>query len=206
MKLCGLLAVTEAANFLLIGKMEEPYIGDYINHVSQYPNPKTAKHDIVPDIHAIDYPTDRPVVNDSGAKSAAEAFSFFELRPSLPAIHSTTSTNSQYNFNNTETNPGDHSDKSVVSEYKSRFQNLDNHYAPDVVGDGNGEITRPFESAQNQLYCGQVVPLCAIEFGEVKHRTGDAIPIMHSQFRPAFGVAIARGWDWNSLSTMVTTS
>ena len=85
MKLCGLLAVTEAANFLLIGKMEEPYI-------SQYPNPKTAKHDIVPDIHAIDYPTDRPVVNDSGAKSAAEAFSFFEVK-------TFTSCNSQYNFN-----------------------------------------------------------------------------------------------------------
>ena len=90
MKLCGLLAVTEAANFLLIGKMEEPYIGDYINHVSQYPNPKTAKHAIVPDIHTIDYPTDRPVVNDSGAKSAAEAF--FEVK-------TFTSCNLQYIFN-----------------------------------------------------------------------------------------------------------
>ena len=50
MKLCGLLAVKESAKFL-IGKVGEPYIGSYINHVSQHPNPKTAKHAIVPDVH-----------------------------------------------------------------------------------------------------------------------------------------------------------
>eukprot|EP00956_Cyclotella_meneghiniana_P011950 scaffold16843_cov51-Cyclotella_meneghiniana.AAC.6 len=61
----------------------------------------------------------------------------------------------------------DHRAKSVVSEYQSRFQNLDKHYAPDVVGDGNGRITGPFESAQNQFHCGQVIPLCAGAFGEV---------------------------------------
>eukprot|EP00956_Cyclotella_meneghiniana_P036606 scaffold127840_cov81-Cyclotella_meneghiniana.AAC.1 len=27
--------------------------------------------------------------------------------------------------------------------------------APDIVGDGNGGITGPFESAQNQFHCGQ---------------------------------------------------
>ena len=32
MKLCGILAVTEASNFLL-GKVGEPYIGDCINHL-----------------------------------------------------------------------------------------------------------------------------------------------------------------------------
>ena len=44
MKQCGgIPAVMEAANFLL-GKVGEPYISAYTNHVSQYPNPKTAKH------------------------------------------------------------------------------------------------------------------------------------------------------------------
>ena len=62
------------------------------------PNPKTDKHAIVPDIHAIDYdyPTGRIVVNDSGAKSTAEAFfEVTKLSPLLPAIHGTTSTTLQ---------------------------------------------------------------------------------------------------------------
>eukprot|EP00956_Cyclotella_meneghiniana_P006906 scaffold9325_cov73-Cyclotella_meneghiniana.AAC.1 len=84
-------------------------------------NPKTAKHAIVPDIHAIDFPTSRIVANDSGAKSTAEAF--YEGR-------TFTACNSWYNFNNTTANLADHRTKSSVSEYKSRFQNLDKHQAP----------------------------------------------------------------------------
>eukprot|EP00956_Cyclotella_meneghiniana_P007589 scaffold10223_cov61-Cyclotella_meneghiniana.AAC.2 len=135
-----------------------------------------------------------------------------------------TACNSRYNFNNTTTNPADRRAKDV-SEYKSRFQNLDKHYAPDVVGDGNGGIgiTGPFESAQNQLHCGQVIPLCGGAFGEANcdftrlikvllaqeassseeglsilslvntdRKGGDVFPIMHSQFKRAIGVAIAR--------------
>eukprot|EP00956_Cyclotella_meneghiniana_P033359 scaffold95312_cov21-Cyclotella_meneghiniana.AAC.2 len=40
-----------------------------------------------------------------------------------------------------------------------------------VVRDGNGRITGPFQSPQNQFHCGQVIPLCAEanSFGEVNH-------------------------------------
>ena len=62
--------------------------------------------------------------------------------PSLPASQGTTLTTLQLIIH-----PADHRAKSVVIEYKSRFQNLDKHCAPDViVGDGNGGITGPFES------------------------------------------------------------
>ena len=69
-----------------------------------------------------------------------------KLRPSLslPASQGTTLTTLQLIIH---LHPADHRAKSVVSEYKSRFQNLDKHCAPDViVGDGNGGITAPFES------------------------------------------------------------
>eukprot|EP00956_Cyclotella_meneghiniana_P011504 scaffold16162_cov71-Cyclotella_meneghiniana.AAC.22 len=81
--------------------MGEPYIGAYINHVSKYPNPKTAKHAIVPDIHSLNYPTCRLVVkNASGAKSTSEAKpeAFFEVK-------TFTAYKSLSNFNNTTTNP-----------------------------------------------------------------------------------------------------
>ena len=56
---------------------------------------------------------------------------------------------------------------STSKDFRTLILDNDKHYTPDVVGDGNGGITGPFESAQNQFHCGQVIPLCAGAFGEV---------------------------------------
>ena len=75
------------------------------------------------------------VVNGSGAKSTSEAI--FEVK-------TFTACKSRYNFNNTAINhAADCRTKSVVSEYTSRFQNLDKHCAPDVVGDVTVELQDP---------------------------------------------------------------
>eukprot|EP00956_Cyclotella_meneghiniana_P018561 scaffold30993_cov50-Cyclotella_meneghiniana.AAC.5 len=158
MKLCGILAVTEAANFLL-GKVGEPYIGDYINHVSQYPNPMTAKHAILPDIHAIDYPTGRTVELSQQLKPSLK---LSPSLPSLPAIHSTTSTELQLIQLFEGLNQ-----LLLTTSQDFRTSTLDKHCAPDVVGDDNGGIIGAFESAQNQFHCGQAIPLCVGAFGEV---------------------------------------
>ena len=51
-KLSKIDSQMKAANFL-INKMPQPYIGDYINHVTQHPgHPRNTRDAIVPDIHA----------------------------------------------------------------------------------------------------------------------------------------------------------
>ena len=64
-------------NFLL-GKVGEPHIKSYVNHVSREANSRAALHDIVPDIHAHNFPVGRQTVDDNGANCAAEAF--FEIK------------------------------------------------------------------------------------------------------------------------------
>jgi hypothetical protein len=77
MKLAGIQSHTEAANFLN-GKIGEPYISNYINHITEHPNQRSALHAIIPDIHAYDYPSERQRISDSGASTTDEAF--FELK------------------------------------------------------------------------------------------------------------------------------
>ena len=55
MKLGGIQSEKEAVNFLL-GKVGEPHITSYMNHVSREPNAKSALHAIMPDIHAHNFP------------------------------------------------------------------------------------------------------------------------------------------------------
>ena len=74
----GISSEKEAANFLLLDKIGEPYITRYVNHVSGYPNARRAPYSIVPDIHAHNFPTGRQSVNDSGATSSGEAI--FEIK------------------------------------------------------------------------------------------------------------------------------
>ena len=98
---------------------------------------------------------------------------------------------------------------------------LDKQFASEVVGDGNNNITGPFEASQNSFYRGQVIPICAGWFGEINEdfnktikvlareaasgedgasisplvntdRKGGALAIMLQQFRRAIGVSIAR--------------
>ena len=49
----------------------------------------------------------------------------------------------------------------IVSSYGKKFKTLDMKFAADVVGDGGGDIKGPFETAQQQFLCGQVIPMCA---------------------------------------------
>ena len=50
MKVAGIHSHMEAANFLN-GKVGEPYINNYINHITRNPNPRSSLHAIEPDIH-----------------------------------------------------------------------------------------------------------------------------------------------------------
>ncbi len=97
MKLGGIHFAAEAVNFL-VNKIGHPYIMSYVNHVSSHPNAQKAPHVIAPVIHAFNFPTGGQQVNDSGAKSAAEAF--FEIK-------TFTACKSQYNHNNTNLRPVD---------------------------------------------------------------------------------------------------
>jgi len=164
-------------------------------------------------LHAWNYPTGRQRVNDSGATSSAEAI--FEVK-------TYTACNSRYNHNNTTTKPAERRARKISLSYKRKFKKLDTLFASDVVGDGSGDITGPFEASQCRFYRGQVIPIVAGWFGEIGRdfdkiitrlareaassdhgatisplvntdRKGGAFPIMLQQFRRAIGVAIVRG-------------
>ena len=139
MKLAGISSEKEAVNFLL-DKVGQPYITNYVNHVSAHPNARNAPHAIVPDLHAHNFPTGRQRVNDSGAASTAEAFI---------EIKTFTACNSRYNHNNTRVNPADRRGREVSTSYKRNFKKLDTVFAPDVVGDGSNNVIGPFEASQS---------------------------------------------------------
>ena len=73
MKVAGIQSHMEAANFLN-GKIGELYISNYTNHITEHPNPKSALHAIIPDIHAYNYLLGRQRINDSKASTTDEAF------------------------------------------------------------------------------------------------------------------------------------
>jgi hypothetical protein len=59
MKLGNIESVLDAHNFL-IDKIPQPYIGDYVIHVTQLPGHlRNARDAIVPDIHARNFPIER---------------------------------------------------------------------------------------------------------------------------------------------------
>ena len=157
MKVGGIHSEKEAVNFL-IDKIGDPHITAYVNHVSSHPNARKAPHAIVPDVHAWNYPTGRQRVNDSGATSSAEAI--FEVK-------TYTACNSRYNHNNTTTKPAERRAREISLSYKRKFKKLDTLFASDVVGDGSGDITGPFEASQCRFYRGQVIPIVAGWFGEI---------------------------------------
>ena len=212
MKVAGVHSEKEAVNFLL-GKVGEPHINAYINHVARGEGGRRAMHAIIPDAHATNFPAGKQTVNDSGAKRDAEAF--FEIK-------TMTACKSRYGHNNNRMDPVDRRAKLVVQSYSRKFKKLDKKFAADVVGDGNSGTVGPFEAAQKQFFRGQVIPLCAGWFGETNEdfekvirtlakeaaagqdgmavsplintdRKGGAFPIMLHQFRRAIGVAIVRG-------------
>ena len=78
-----------------------------------------------------------------------------------------TACKSRYAHNNTRTVPVDRRAKMVVSSYSRKFKTLDVKFAADIVGDGESGIKGLFETAQQQFLQGQVIPMCAVWFGEI---------------------------------------
>ena len=212
MKLGGIHSEKEAANFLM-DKVGDPHITSYINHLSSHRDVRKAPHAVVPDIHATNFPAGRQTINDSGATMSAEAI--FEIK-------TFTACNTRYDHNNATTAPADRRANEVTQEYRRKFKRLDEHFAADIVGDGNDATVGPFEAAQQRFYRGQIIPLCAGWYGDVNEdfekilrilarqaaasddglsvsplvntdRKGGAFPIMIQQFRRAIGVAIVSG-------------
>jgi hypothetical protein len=212
LKVAGIHSHMEAANFLN-GKVGEPYINNYINHITRHPNPRSSLHAIVPDIHTYNFPSGRQRINDSGASTTDEAF--FEIKTMTACI-------SRYGHVNIDTTAAERRAKAINVDYHKRFKKLDEVFASDVVGDGTAGITGPFEAAQGRFFTGQVIPLVVGAFGEVNEelekvlkrvakaaaaetdglsisplintdRKGGAFRIMHQQFRRAIGCAIIRG-------------
>ena len=75
-KVAGIQSHMEAANFLN-GKIGQPTFPTTLT-TTEHPNPKSAQHAIIPDIHAYNYPSGRQRINDSGASTTDKAF--FELK------------------------------------------------------------------------------------------------------------------------------
>ena len=127
MKVGGVCSEKEAVNFLL-GKVGEPHITSYINHVSRKDGSRRAMHAIVPDIHATNFPVGRQRVNDSGSRRDAEAI--FEIK-------TFTACKLIYGHNNNKMSPVSRRAKMVVQSYNRKFKKLDNNFAANVAGDGN---------------------------------------------------------------------
>ena len=94
----GIFMAKEAANFL-VGMVADPWMRDYIRHVSQAVRPRNSRFGIVPDLHALNYPTGRQRVNDGGGVLSAEAI--FEIK-------TMTACKTWYQHNNAETKPSTH--------------------------------------------------------------------------------------------------
>ena len=158
MKLGNIEAILEAHNFL-IDKIPQPYIGDYVNHVTQLPgHPRNARDAIVPDIHARNFPIEQQAINDTGATRSADAI--FEVK-------TYTICKTRYDHNNTTINPANRRAKEVIQEYNLKFKKLDTLFASDIVGDGTNGIVGPFQTAQSRFYRKGIIPLCVGGFGEI---------------------------------------
>ena len=111
-------SVLEAVNFFH-GKVGQPFIGDYVHNISRQPgNPRNARHAVVPDIHATNYPTGtgRQVVNASGATRSADAIFEVKTFNFCPT---------RYNHNNQNINPANQRAQEIVNQYRCKVRNLD---------------------------------------------------------------------------------
>ena len=77
MELGGIHSEKESVNFLL-DKVRDPYMTFYMNHIARQTHARRATHDIVPDIHAWNFPSGRQMSNDIGIISVAEDISEME--------------------------------------------------------------------------------------------------------------------------------
>ena len=110
MKLGGIQSEKEAVNFLL-GKVGEPHITSYVNHVSREANARAAPHVLVLDIHADSFPVGRQTVDDDGANRAAKAC--FEVK-------TYTVCKTRYGHNNAHFPPSKRRAKLIGQEYSKK--------------------------------------------------------------------------------------
>ena len=86
MKVTGIPSVKEAVNFLL-GKVGEPYINNYVDHLASEAGRRNSPFSIVPDMLETGYPAGKQTVNDSGASQSGEIF--YEIKTQQPIILAT---------------------------------------------------------------------------------------------------------------------
>ena len=168
MKLGGMFSEQEAVNFLL-DKVGDPYITQYVHHVSSAANSRLAQYVIVPGLHVRNFPADRQQVDDNRAHHIEEAF--FKA-------NTHTACNSRYNKNNRTTKTPDYRAKEILSQYSNKFKKLDRVFVEEVVGNGETSITEPFQMAQGRFFWGQVIPMCAGWFGEIGKDFAQVVKIL----------------------------
>ena len=129
MRIGNIDSVLEPVNFFH-GKVGQPFIGDNVHNITSQPgNPRHARHAVVPDIHATNYPTGRQVVNASRATRSADAIFEVKTYNFCPT---------RYNHNNQNINPAaNQRAREIVNQYRCKIRNLDVMFAAAVVGDGN---------------------------------------------------------------------
>ncbi|KAL9183104.1 hypothetical protein ACHAXT_004891 [Thalassiosira profunda] len=188
MKLAGVVSVKEAVNFLL-GKVGEPWMSRYIDHIAPFPNARASTYGIVPDIHAYNYPAGRRCVNDSGAALSGDAI--FEVK-------TYTACPTWYNHNNSRTRPADRratrmESRALLGHLKRRAPS-GGQVIPLVAG-WFGEVNKDFEKVIKVLARHAAASDDGLTISPLINtdRKGGAYPIMHRQFRRAIGVAIVRG-------------
>ena len=114
MKVAGIHSEKEAANFLL-GKVSDPWMSNYVDHIASQTSARNSPHAIVPDILAHEYPAGRQTINDSGASSSGEAF--FEVKTYQPG-------NTRYDHNHSDLKPADRRARDITSEYIESSRSL----------------------------------------------------------------------------------
>ena len=216
MELGGIQTNRESTNFLS-NKMGGKYIDRYNHHLSEAPNgdPRRAKHCMIPDIMAHNYPAGRTRGDDSGARPNRLP-AIFELKT---FYFGTTrfghNTNASYS-------PTDRRANGVRREYSNKFDTLDRTFAYDFPNIGQPGVRGPFDRAQDRFFRGGIIPLVAGPNGQLNedfsksiatwaghaaasetgraispldntHRKGGAFPILLQQFRRAIAVTIVRG-------------
>ena len=77
MSLCGITCEREAVNFLF-GKVTEPYITSYSNHLAEVQARTKVAHAIFPDLHVTNFPSRGSASNQTLLQQSVEAI--FEVK------------------------------------------------------------------------------------------------------------------------------
>ena len=97
MKLGGIPSKKEAVNFLL-GKVGDPHITLYVNHVSRQNGNRRSQHAIIHGIHVTNFPVGRQRINDSGSIPGMQRQSSKSRRPPHAKPDTPTTTQQTYQW------------------------------------------------------------------------------------------------------------